>query len=266
MKNRLIGNGCLVLFLLISLAFSWPPKLLYAVDEVVSEPRSVSHFHAISLASPGHLVITQGLTEALTVIAEAKQLPYIKSAVQDGVLTLAFDQTQWHVAPANTKPIQFMVRLKTLDALTLTAAGKIELPSLRATKLQIEMVGPGNIQITRLQIRELTCRLIGKGKLHIADLKATQAHCTLLEEGHIELAGQLTQQVVILTNQGNYQAGDLESQIANVEINGTGNATLWVRKRLMLDVFGTGAVAYYGNPTVFQCGLGKADLQALGNK
>jgi len=266
MKKRLAYNGCLLLCLLTSYAPALLPSQLWAISGAVSEVRSVSDFHAVLFAGPGKLVITQGPTETLTVVAEASLLAYVKSVVQAGVLTLTFDQTNWRATPSGTEAIQWLLTVKKLDTLMLKGLGRVEAAKLKTIGLQIGIVGQGEVQMADLDVIDLTCSVTGQGKLQLSRVKATQASCVIAEAGAIELTGQATTQAVTVTDQGDYQAGDLDSQTAKVGINGTGNITLWVRKRLTIEVFGNGVVAYYGHPALFECGLGKANIRALGDK
>ena len=266
MKKRLAYNGCLLLCLLTSYAPALLPNQFLATSGAVSEVRSASNFHAVLFAGPGKLVITQGPTETLTVVAEAALLPSVKSVVQAGVLTLTFDQTNWRIAPPATEAIQWLLTVKKLDALTLNGLGRVEAAKLKTAGLQIIIAGQGEVQMADLDVLALWCSVTGQGKLHLSGVKATQAMCVIAEAGVIELAGQVTKQAVTITEQGDYHAGDLDSQTAKVGINGTGNITLWVRKRLDIEVFGKGVVDYYGHPALFECGLGKANIRSLGDK
>ncbi len=266
MKKRLAYNGCLLLCLLTSYAPALLPNQFWSAGGAVSEVRAVSGFHAVLFAGPGKLVIRQGSTETLTVVAEAALLPFVKSVVDGGVLTLTFDQTNWRDPPVGGEAIQWLLTVKKLDALTLTGLGRVEAAKLKTVGLQIGIAGQGEIQIADLDLIDLRCNVTGQGKLRLSGVKATQASCVIAEAGAIELTGQVTTQAVTITDQGDYQAGDLDSQTAKVEINGAGNVTLWVRKRLDIEVFGKGVVDYYGHPTLFECGLGKANIRSLGDK
>jgi hypothetical protein len=266
MKKRLAYNGCLLLCLLTSYAPALLPSQLWAISGAVSEVRSVSDFHAVLFAGPGKLVITQGPTETLTVVAEASLLSYVKSVVQAGVLALTFDQTNWRATPPGIEAIQWLLTVKKLDTLMLKGLGHVEAAKLKTMGLQISIVGQGEVQMADLEVIDLTCSVTGQGKLQLSRVKAAQASCVITEAGAIELAGQVTKQTVTITDQGDYQAGDLDSQTAKIGINGIGNITLWVRKRLDIEVFGKGVVDYYGHPALFECGLGKADIRSLGDK
>lgn len=266
MKKRLAYTSCWLLCLLTLYSPVLLPNPFGAASGGGSEVRSVSDFHAVLFAGPGKLVITQGPAETLTIVAEASLFPSIKSVVEAGVLTLTFDQTNWRVAPVGVAAIQWLLTVKELDALTLTGLGRVEATKLKTPGLQIVIAGQDEVQMADLDLIDLRCSVTGPGKLHLSGVKATQASCVIAEAGAIELTGQVTMQAVTITDQGDYQAGDLDSQTAKVEINGTGNITLWVRKRLAIEVFGKGVVDYYGHPALFECGLGKANLRSLGDK
>jgi hypothetical protein len=266
MKKQIILHSLLLALLLTNCTPSLLPNISLGSGEVIHETRPVSNFHAITLTGLGDLTITQGATEALTVTAEDNIMPHIKSVVEDGRLTLGFDAQSWLTLPRTTKPIQFVLTLKQLDNLTLAGQGNIQAENIKTAALKITLGGQGDIRIANLEAANLVCTLTGKGNISIPHLKATQSACTILGEGNIDLAGQLTSQALAITGKGNYQAGDLDSQTTKVTINGMGDATLWVREHLDIEIFGKGAVAYYGNPTVSKNVFGSADVRALGNK
>jgi hypothetical protein len=83
----------------------------------------------------------------------------------------------------------------------------------------------------------------------------------------MQLAGQAERQVVSLPGSGNYEAGGLESQSAEVTLAGSGNVTVWVREALDVRLSGSGTVNYFGTPTVGQRDIsGSGDINRMGEK
>jgi len=57
--------------------------------------------------------------------------------------------------------------------------------------------------------------------------------------------------------------GDLQSNSANVNIAGSGDARLWVTSSLSATILGSGDVLYYGSPTLSSSEVGSGDLKPL---
>lgn len=74
------------------------------------------------------------------------------------------------------------------------------------------------------------------------------------------------QQAITVSGSGKYRAADLPSESANVQISGSGDATLWVIEILDIVVSGSGNVDYYGAPQVNQRVSGSGNVRSLGNK
>jgi hypothetical protein len=82
----------------------------------------------------------------------------------------------------------------------------------------------------------------------------------------VDLSGSVDSQDIKISGAGNYQAQDLFSRQTDLEISGSGGATIWVADKLNLQLSGIGNLNYYGNPilTTEVSGMGK--VQSMGNK
>ena len=84
--------------------------------------------------------------------------------------------------------------------------------------------------------------------------------------GNIELAGTVVKQEIDLRGTGGYDAPDLESQTASVQVTGTGSVIILVLDALDVEITGISKVSYYGNPDVTQNITGTGSLTSLGDK
>ena len=65
---------------------------------------------------------------------------------------------------------------------------------------------------------------------------------------------------------GRYLASDLESQAATLSMSGGGEAALWVKDSLFVDLSGGVQVQYYGKPMIDQSLSGGSNLKSLGDR
>jgi hypothetical protein len=95
--------------------------------------------------------------------------------------------------------------------------------------------------------------------LRVADLQAT----TLKLEGSgatkVVLGGAVVHQTIDLSGAGSFEAANLASDDATVDVSGAGKAVVNARKALSVDISGAGKVEYLGDPQVKQSisGIGK---------
>jgi hypothetical protein len=237
-----------VLSTLLLTACSGRPSITITIGsgKVITETRDVRNFSALSLTVVGDLTITQGQTEALTIEAEDNIVPHIKAEVRNGTLFISFDRENWQDRFQPTKPIKFNLALKDLTAMESSGAENIKSASLKTNRLTMKLNGAGNVKIARLEASEIVTVINGAG--------------------NVDLAGQVTRQEVTLNGVGSYRAGDLNSQIAKIAVNGVGGATLWAREGLDVRIAGVGGVSYYGNPTVTKDVTGVGAFRSLGEK
>lgn len=213
---------------------------------IITESRPVSDFTAVNFSGFGKLTIVQGETEALTIETDDNLLPYIKTAVRGGTLTIGFDDGIWLPLLRPTASIHYQLTVKTLAALDLSGAGTIEAAQLAADKLTLSESGAGQITVAQLNATEVTVEMSGAGAMN--------------------LTGQVVRQNVDLSGLGDYQASDLASANATVTLSGAGEATVWVTERLDAEISGAGTIRYYGSPqtTADSSGIGK--VERLGDK
>lgn len=240
-----IGLGIVLAILATSLACTIPlPDINIDIDvekvegsgNVIEETRDVRDFSRVRLAGFGRLHIERGDTESLRIEAEDNLLQYITTEIKDGELDIRW---QKNILAVNRKPINFYLTVKALDTITLDGAGDVEAPGMRAETFTVNANGAGNFDLSDLDVDALVVTLSGAGNM--------------------TLAGETTTQTVKINGIGSYQARELWSTTAEVEINAAGSATVRVSDKLDATINGAGSINYYGNPTVSQrvAGVGK---------
>ncbi len=220
-------------------------SVIQGSGNIASEERAVSDFNRVSLTGVGKMIITQGEEESLTLETDDNLLRYVKTEVQSGTLIIGFTDEAKKKSIRPTKSIRFNLNLREMARLEVSGAGDINAASLEAYHLEIIASGGADIQIGELTAEELVVRVSGAGRF--------------------SLAGQVAEQNILISGAGHYRAAKLESRRAVVEVNGAGNATVWVTDSLDVQISGVGNVEYYGSPSVNQRISGVGRLTGLGN-
>ena len=205
---KVIGLLLIGLFLLTACGLSTiqdSRDVITGSGNVITESRDVSGFDSVSHTGIGRVIITQGDEESLTIEADDNLLEHITSEVKNGTLELGFTE---NVRFDPTPSITFTVGVKNINELNSTGTGSIEIDKLGADNLRILKTGTGRFSIDTLTATDL-----------VVDADGT---------GNIELAGTVVKQEIDLRGTGGYDAPDLESQTASVQVTGTGSVIIWV--------------------------------------
>lgn len=218
-------------------------NILRGSGNLVSESRNVSDFDQIALSGSGEVIITQGEGESLSVETDDNIMPYIKAEVRDNTLYLGFDRQVNLVSPTR---LSFNVRVRDLEAVSVSGSGEVTVDSLESDSLDIDVSGSGEVLIDALTTEQVEVDIGGSGE--------------------VEIAGETIKQDVSIGGSGKYKAGDLYSEIATISIGGSGEATVWVSESLEADIGGSGDIAYYGQPGVSSSVGGSGKVESLGGK
>ena len=258
----------IVLFLLPALAcatvnISTNSNTVRGSGKIVTQEIDVSDFDSVSLEASGNVFIEQGQTESLTVEADDNIQPLLENKVRGSELVLSTKPNQG-IDPS--RRIIYRITVKDLKGISLKGSGNFSISPLTSESMNISLPGSGDINIEDLETGELSIDLFGSGNISIDHLTATSIDTSARGSGDIKLAGQADSQNISYSGSGNYVAGDLETNTANVNIPGSSDVTVWVNDTLKTDIDGSGTVRYYGSPTVDQTGNGSGKLNSLGEK
>ncbi len=170
---------------------------------------AVSGFTGVTLKGIGTVNIRQTGTESLSITTDDNILPILTATVSNGVLQLGIKGTNF---PRPTNGITWDVTVATLNNVTLTGAGRINIDGLNTTSLTTKISGAGTMNVV----------------------------------------GKATTQSVSVTGAGNYVGRNFTTTNATVNISGAGRAALNVTDSLDATVSGAGVVTYLGTPRVTQ--------------
>lgn len=193
---------------------------------VTTETRAVSGFDRVSVAGVGEMTVVQGDQESLTIETDDNLLPLIRSEVING--RLAVGPRNVNLRPSKT--IRYQLQVKSLRDIDLSGAVRAEANQITTDQLGLGISGSGKIAIARLEAGTLSTRISGSGTMVVA--------------------GRAEKQDIHISGSGNHQARELKSARAEVNISGSGRASLWVTDFLKAHISGSGNVDYHGSPSV----------------
>jgi len=210
-----------------NLGAPYNPNQVYGSGNVITEQRSISGVSEVVLKTSGDLTVEQNGTEALSVEGEDNILPLITTAVSGNRLTIDVKSGS---SFSNSRPLRFHLSVKDIDYLSTTGSGNIGMSGVQSDRLQTEVAGSGNVTLTNVTAQNYTAKTTGSGG--------------------ITASGSVEHQGVTGMGSGTYDGHDLQSKSAEVNLSGSGSATVRVSDTLDASVNGSGSVHYIGDPKV----------------
>ena len=200
---------------------------------LLSQTRMLKAFGAVTVAYPADVVVRQGAKPSVEITADDNLLPQLSSEVVDGRLTIASRESEWKARVNPSAAVRITITMPEPKEIELSApVGTLEANDLQADTLRLVLSGGGVIKLTGLEVEVLDGVLSGAGDIHVA--------------------GSADEIKLLHSGMGNFNAGDLKSSRATVELSGMGDATVRVESELKATLTGAGSIKYYGQPRVEQ--------------
>jgi hypothetical protein len=233
-------------WLTLSRANFWRPRA--AEMRVERETRDVAPFHRIELSGAADVTLVQGT--APTVMVESTGGAPVRTRVHDGTLTIDTHdggRGWWRLfnsAPRGTQRIT--VTFTELTEVDASGSVKLRSAGISTPSLHVDVSGAGTLSLDNLQTDDLFVE--GGGTI-----KAS-------------INGRATKQRIEISGAGDYQAAQLASETASVDVSGAGKVTVNATRTLRVDISGAGVVTYLGNPAVEKTISGMGSVRRLTDK
>jgi hypothetical protein len=201
---------------------------------IQTETREPGTFEAIAIEYPGAEVIVQpGSKEMVEIEADDNLLPQLSTAVLSGTLTIKSTETDWKTSVNPSAPVKINITLRDLNTIVLSApVGDLEVNDLQAGTLNLVVSGGAQVKLNEIQVDLLDSVLSGAGD--------------------IQASGTADEVKLVLSGLGDFNAADLQSNKADIELSGMGGATVRVEEELAATITGAGSIQYFGHPHVEQ--------------
>jgi putative autotransporter adhesin-like protein len=148
--------------------------------KIVTQPRSVSGFSAVSLSGGARLIVEQTGTETLTVTADDNLLPYIKTQVSGNTLELGTQDPLKTLRPSDE--IVFTLTVRQLEGLEISGSGSVEAKRLSSSRLGIEISGSGEVA-AQGAINDFNLTVSGSGEYEGELLRSQRANVKISGSG-----------------------------------------------------------------------------------
>jgi hypothetical protein len=168
--------------------------------QAATEKRDASGMHGIAMSIPGHLEVTQGEREGVTVTADDNLLPYLETVVDNGTLRV---RTRNNTSVSFRTGVRVVVVARSIEHLALSGSGDIVASGIDVPALELRISGAGNAMLSG-RAGELDARISGSGKVDAIKLATRDAEVKVSGSGHLRLNASKTLKTHITG------AGDIE--------------------------------------------------------
>lgn len=185
-------------------------------------------------------------------------------------------------------PIRFDVQLKRIDAIRIWGSANVWLGDLQSDRLKLVLAGNSNVKAKslkawemklaltgncdfkgdRVETGETDIKVSGSGKINIDELETNRADISITGSSDVTLVslqavkldteiagsaklnlkGKVDLQELSLAGSGVYRAGDLASNFAYIDVMGSGDINVNVKKRLSAELSRGADLVYHGSP------------------
>lgn len=196
--------------------------------DVSSEERNIAGVDSVSVGSGINLYIDQNGTETLRIEAEDNILPLIVTEVENGHLKIDYKITLFR-GLSLTKPVNIYLTVKEVNRVGISSGSTLRSENLKTDSLKLDLSSGAEGKIT-VDTNELEIRLSSGSRLTVS--------------------GKTADQEVDLSSGTVYEAEELSSRTAVLEVSSGATATVNVSENLDVDISSGGIVRYSGSPQI----------------
>ena len=199
----------------------------------------------ITANGPVDLILRQGATPALQVVAEERLLPRIKTVRQGNALLIDFeDHTVFH----SNRPMRIELTLPNLEQVSLHGSGDARVAGFSGDKMVLTLRGSGDMHFDG-NYQHLTASTMGSGDLDLTTSNGMDADLSVLGSGGIRAAGQNKSLAVRIMGSGDVDAANLRTDDVKLDALGSGDSSVYAGKSVVINLHGSGDVDVHGNPS-----------------
>ena len=226
MKNILSKSIKISVFTIVCFAYSSCNMVCTkGTGEAQMSKRTIKQFTSLNLDLAADVTVKKGTTDYIEIEAQANLLDKIITDVSGDKLEI---KSQGCISSG--KDIKITVYMNDIEKLEIGGSGNIAIPDTLVVKnLKLVIGGSGTIE----------------GKFI-----ASKIESEIEGSGDIILTGSADEQTASVSGSGTINAKLLPCNEAKVEVDGSGDVSVYVLKKLEINVNGSGNVRYAGKPSV----------------
>lgn len=210
---------------------------------IQTETRDTGAFAVVAIEYPGaEIIIQQGDKESVAIEADENLLSQLSTEAVSEKLTIKSLAADWKESVNPSQPVKIVITAKDLNEIELSApVGNVQMNDWQADTLKFVLSGGADVKLNNIQVDLLDIDLSGAG--------------------NIDANGTASDVKLILSGVGSFNAADLKSTKATIDLSGMGSAVVQVEEDLAATLTGAGSIKYYGTPQVNQNVTGAGSVE-----
>ncbi len=221
-----------------SQAQSWWGNGVRGEGPVVSKTLKIDPFDGIKVTSGADVYIKEGVTQSVTVEAQANIIELLETEVRNGLWKIGFSKNI-----RNHSGIKLYITVPRLTEASVSGSGSINGESSFNAKgdFLVTVSGSGDI-VLDINAEDITGRISGSGSIRL------KGNASVLDA---EISGS-----------GSVKAYELNVSDCKIRISGSGNCQVDVKENLDVRISGSGDVLYKGQPRISSKISGSGGLES----
>ena len=204
--------------------------------QIETEIRTVESFAGVDLNIRADVYISKGEKNEIKIEAYENILEVIKTEVFGNVLEIG----DGVLCIRNHNTVKIYLTMTSLSELTIHGSGSITTnDKINGENLEISILGSGDIDV---------------------DVDVDRIESEIHGSGDITLQGKVKQHDIQINGSGDLKAYNLETDVCNIHISGSGDSRVFVNDKLKVKILGSGNVKYRGEPVVSTNIMGSGEV------
>ncbi len=169
--------------------------------------------------------------------------------VQDNNLVVKFKS---NTSIQNRGKLEIRVSGPALNRISLSGSGDIKLANGIQTdgNLNVKINGSGDTTGNKISCNLLSLSINGSGDMTLSKIDAQKAKASINGSGDISLTGSCKDAEYSVYGSGDIQASELKAAHVTTSVKGSGDISCYATTSLQGRVYGSGEVAYKGDPQI----------------
>ncbi|MDR1507442.1 MAG: DUF2807 domain-containing protein [Treponema sp.] len=207
--------------------------------DVVLINRGISSFNSIELSSKALVNIYQNDTDKVTVEIDSNLEQFVKTNIRNNTLEIG----EKVGVSLNPNKYTINVYVKNIS--------------------RIKVSGQGNVNINNvLETDNIELKISGSGKIG-GKIESNNLVADISGSGEINISGVCPQIELKISGSGNINTPDMDVESALVEISGSGETKIDVKRELIGRISGSGNIFYKGTPKIEVNISGKGGIKGI---
>src|SRR6185437_3237740 len=184
----------------------------------------------INSNGPVDLVLKQGATPVMQVIAEERLLSRIKTTQQGNALNIDFQDGMFH----SIHPMRIELTLPKLEQVSLHGSGDARVSGFSGDKMVLTLRGSGDMNFDGVY-QHVTASTMGSGDLEMVTGNGMDADLSVLGSGSIHATGQNKALSVRVMGSGDVNTEDLHTDDLKLDVMGSGDTVVYAGKSIVIN-------------------------------